>query len=428
MGWCYKIFKIVVICILLVSTGLGYLKLYQLFVDINDTLSSIGEVSSIQDLAWVPYLVLQVCTTIFIFLQIYCLIRELCANDYMYKHCFRFSFTLTILIYCISVIPKSVLTIVYYNYNVTVKEWWNKLVDVLESLFNNLGALGFQIILFMRVIKKTLRSAGVCRNRAVRPLHARNGSVTDSEIDVNNSGCCLFRKSNVSKADNNLDDGLHTAADNKLKMTNGKPVTAEKKVLGKKDRLQNNATKLHSLKTTKEKQIEALAKRKKDALVTKVKSNPGVAALNERKVRAEARVTKLKSTAKQNAEAIARKSKLSSHTGKRNPNQATDEITCDTCGWTNTLKSLKTIENMNDSKSNHKEPYEYICVKCGTALIAPKPESDENEKRNCCRKVGDIMCCLCEKRTLCFIIAMALANIHILIYVIEDLFIFCPWC
>ena len=38
MGWCFKIFKIIVICMLLVSFGLGYFKFHVLKVDIKDTL------------------------------------------------------------------------------------------------------------------------------------------------------------------------------------------------------------------------------------------------------------------------------------------------------------------------------------------------------------------------------------------------------
>ena len=81
MGWCFKIFKIVVICMLLVSFGLGYFKFYLLIVNIKDAISSIGETNSIKDLARIPFLVFQVCTTIFIVLQIYCLFKELCEDD-----------------------------------------------------------------------------------------------------------------------------------------------------------------------------------------------------------------------------------------------------------------------------------------------------------------------------------------------------------
>ena len=429
MGWCFRIFTIVIICMVLISFGFGYLKLYQLFVDITDTLSSIGQVNAFQDLAWIPFLVLQVCTTVFIILQIYCLIRELCEENYMYKYCFRCSFVLIVLIYCISVIPKSIMTIIYYNYDVAAEEWWNKVVDVLVSLFNLIGSLGFQIILFVPLLKKTLRKAGVCRKRAVHPSDARQGSQSNSdESDIVKTSCCLFSKSSKSKdafkeTDNGTD--LHKTVNKQTKFSGVKQSVND--LSERKAKVERKMNDLYALKTKRETEMKQFVEKRKDKVMSKVKNNQAISALNKKKLQAKAKVTQVKTAAKQNADSVGRKMGLPTQVDSK----PGSEIICAACGWTNKMQSHKR-KKTDQIDAKNQTPGQLSCAKCASALFDPSTEhgdNDDNTKQGgCCRKFEEKMCCLCENRMACFFITFVLANVHLVIYVIELLFIFCPWC
>ena len=439
MAWCFKIFKIVVICMLLVSFGLGYVKVYQHFVDIKDTLSSVGDVKSIKDLAWIPFLIMQVSATIFMFLQIYCLIRELCEDNYMYKHCFRCAFVLTVLIYSISVFPKSILTIIYHNYDISIEEWWTKVVDVLESLFNNLGALGFQIILYMRIFKRAFRSAGVCRKNIVVPLYSRNKHRNiDSDDDVDKTGCCMFGKSNKVKDDAKTGD-TDTELDavgNKRQVVHGiGNAAAVRRVTEKKRKLENNVTKVSAWKETKEKEARDLANRKKAAVVTKVKTNAGVKYISDKKVKAESKIENAKAAAKEKVESGQKKANPSIYLAKNkklNSKEGIGDIYCSNCGLYSSSQTDIVMKNNNNIIAHTKNFPESICQECGKTLSLQDSDNGSGENTSkvtrCCRKLGAKLCCICENRPLCFIITMTLANLHMLVYVIEIFFIFCPWC
>ena len=420
MGRCFKIFKIVVICMLLVSFGLGYLKLYQLIVDIKDTLASIGQTDSIKDLAWIPFLVLQVCTTIFIILQIYCLIRELCENDYMYKHCFRLAFVLTVLIYCISIVPKSVLSILYHNFNVTIEQWWNKVVDVLESLFSNLGTLGFQIILYMRIIKRAFRSAGVCKKNIVFPLKSKKQNI-DSDDDVNETGCCMFGKKK-SKEHGNDSVSLSERNNAGSRHNNAMRIAKQKKRI-----LVNNVAKVSTWRDNKERELKDIARKRKDAFITKVKTNTRTKAFMEKKEKAVTKMRQAKTAAKQS---VFQKNK---NPGGVSNNKHMADIYCKECGLYYSNKAIVTVESEYRNKTKYAKDQEESsnrkCLECGKVLDSPVSDDKSPSKANlCCKTVGDKLCCLCENRPLCFIITLALANFHIFIYVAELFFIFCPWC
>ena len=429
MGWCFRIFTIVIICMVLISFGLGYLKLYQLFVDIKDTLSSIGQVHTFQDLAWIPFLVLQVCTTIFIILQIYCLIRELCEENYMYKYCFRCSFVLIVLIYCVSVIPKSIMTIIYYNYDVAAEKWWNKVVDVLVSLFNLIGSLGFQIILFVPLLKKTLRKAGVCRKRAVHPSDVRQGCQSNSgESDIVKTSCCLFSKSSKSKDDLNAADNdtdLHKTGNKQTKFSGVEQSVND--LSERKAKVERKMNDLYALKTKRETEMKQFVDKRKDIVISKVKNNQTISALNKKKLQAKAKVTQVKTAAKQNADSVGRRLGLPTHVYSK----PGSEIICAACGWTNKIQSYKR-KKTDQIDAKNQASGQLTCAKCASALFDPSTEHgeyDDNTKQGrCCRKFEEKMCCLCENRMACFIITFVLANVHLVIYVIELLFIFCPWC
>ena len=429
MGWCFRIFTIVIICMVLISFGLGYLKLYQLFVDIKDTLSSIGQVHAFQDLAWIPFLVLQVCTSIFIILQIYCLIRELCEENYMYKYCFRCSFVLIVLIYCISVIPKSIMTIIYYNYDVAAEEWWNKAVDVLVSLFNLIGSLGFQIILFVPLLKKILRKAGVCRKRAVHPSDVRRGSQSNSdESDIVKTSCCLFTKSSKSKDDfkeTDNDTDLHKTVNKHTNISGVKQTVND--LSERKAKVERKMNDLYALKTKREDEMKQFVGKRKDRVISKVKNNQTISALNKKKLQAKAKVTQVKTAAKQNADSVGRRVGLPTHADSK----PGSEIICAACGWKNKMQSHKRKKTDQIDVKNQ-APCQLTCAKCGIGLFDPSTEHGENDDNTkqggCCRTFEEKMCCLCENRMACFIITFVLANVHLVIYVIELLFIFCPWC
>ena len=399
MGWCFKIFKIVVICMLLVSFGLGYFKFYLLIVDIKDSLSSIGETNSIKDLAWIPFLVLQVCTTIFMILQIYCLIRELCEDDYMYKHCFRCAFVLTLLIYCISIIPKSVLSIIYHHFDVAIDEWWKKVVNVLESLFSNLGTLGFQIILYMRIFKRTFRSAGACKKNVVSPSKREH---SDSDDDVNKAGCCVFAKTNAETADEivSVSETNHIG-----RLRNNKVMrTANQKKRG----IENKVAKVSAWRENKERELKDIASRKKAAIITKAKTNARTQAFMDKKEKAMAHVKQAKTSAKRK---VFRKNKTSD-------SEASDKyianIHCSECGLSYSKNAISS---------------EQKCLECGKVLDSTvSADKSPTESKSCCQKIGGKLCCLCENRPLCLIITLSLANFHIFVYVAELFFIFCPWC
>ena len=402
MGWCFKIFKIVVICMLLVSFGLGYFKFYVLIVDIRDTLVSIGDTTSIKDLAWVPFLVLQVCTTVFMILQIYCLIREICEDDYMYKHCFRLAFVLTLLIYCISIIPKSVLSIIYHNFDVTIEEWWNKVVNVLESLFSNLGTLGFQIILYLRIFKRAFRSAGVCKKNVVVPLGSKRGETVD-DGDVDKTGCCLcVKKTKMVSAEEtgSVPERKHTdrLRNNKVMRT----ANQKKKVFEKR------VAKVSTWKNNKETELKDIASRKKAAIIANVKNNVRTKALMEKKEKAVTELKQAKASAKRK---VIGKNKTSDPEAS---SKYMADIYCSECGLS--------YSNSNTSSDRN-------CLECGTVLDSEKPaDKHSKEEKGCCHKIGGKLCCLCKNRPLCLIITLSLANFHIFVYIVELFFIFCSWC
>ena len=106
------------------------------------------------------------------------------------------------------------------------------------------------------------------------------------------------------------------------------------------------------------------------------------------------------------------------------------EIICAACGWANKLQSHKRKKTDQIDANNHTSGQQ-ACAKCGIALFDLRTEHGENdntEQGRFCRKFEEKMCCLCENRMACFIITFVLANLHLVIYVIELLFIFCPWC
>ena len=402
MGWCFKIFKIVVICMLLVSFGLGYFKFYVLIVDIRDTLVSIGDTTSIKDLAWVPFLVLQVCTTVFMILQIYCLIREICEDDYMYKHCFRLAFVLTLLIYCISIIPKSVLSIIYHNFDVTIEEWWNKVVNVLESLFSNVGTLGFQIILYLRIFKRAFRSAGVCKKNVVVPLGSKRGQ-TDEDDDVDKTGCCLCVKK--TKMVSTEETGSVPERKQTDRLRNNKVMRTANQ---KKKVFEKRVAKVSTWKDNKERELKDIANRKKAAIIANVKNNARTKALMEKKEKAVTELKQAKTSAKR---------KVLVKNKKSDPEASSKymaDIYCSECGLS--------YSNSNTSSDRN-------CLECGTVLGSEVPaDKHATEEKGCCQKMGGKLCCLCKNRPLCLIITLSLANFHIFVYIVELFFIFCPWC
>ena len=412
MGWCFKIFKIIVICMQLVSFGLGYFKFYLLIVGIKDTLASIGDTNSINDLAWIPFLVLQVCTTVFMILQIYCLIRELCEDDYMYKHCFGLAFVLTLLMYSISIIPKSVLSIIYHNFDVTIEEWWNKVVNVLESLFSSLGTLGFQIILYIRIFKRAFRSAGACKKNVVTPLDSDKGKTgegekgeTSKDDDVNETGCCLFvkkTKMETTEETGSVDERNQTGCwrSNKVMRTANRM----------KNVIETRVAKVSEWKNNKEKEIKDIRSKMKAAIITNVKTNAVTKAIIDKKEKAVTELEQAKDSAKR---------KIMIEKNKDSEPEAGSkymaEIYCSECGVSYSGSDVSSEKN---------------CTECGKVIDSEMPADKHSTTttKSRCQNIKGKLCCICENRPLCLIITLSLANLHMFVYIIELFFIVCPWC
>lgn len=355
MGCLYQTFKIVIIILILVNIGTGYTKFYQLLVDIVDKVGELKNIRSAKDLIWILFLVVQVSSTTFQFIQLYCLFRELCENNFMYKHCFKCCFILTLLIYLISVIPKSIITIIYYNYSSSISNWWKSVTDFFDGLLSGVTSLGFQIILFMPVILRTCRSAGMCR-RKISPINTKSDDVDhDLEAEKEDSKCC-FPACCVSKRKN---ENSVDAVTEKTKSN-----SRTERVKGKAKHTVNKGIKMKSKVENKKKQMEA-------------------------------KVTHIKEK--------------------------------------HTEKFEKKVE---DGKKRIKSKVVKPPKKTGRDLYDKFDDDEEQSgKKN---KGGVMICltsckskaclCLANRTTRCFIISMALANFHLLVYVVEVVFVLCFVC
>lgn len=364
MGCAYQLFKICVIVVTLVNVGTGYMKFYQLFADIADTVSNAGSTQTLSDLIWIPYLIVQVCTTIFQVLQLYCLIRELCEDNYMDHHFFKCCFILVVLIYTISVLPKSILTIVYYNYDSDSDvNWWKFVTDFFDSTFSGLAAFGFQVILFMPVIRRTLRSAGVCRMQISPMGTGETKDALDEDTDIDNgtisndkSGCCILFCCKTNEIKISV-DSVEKGNEYIHETINVKPDPTIKTITRNVAFVADKGVKLKSSIDNKNAKLELKARNINDKQVKKLEQK-----IEDRKLQLNSKLRKQNDQADYNA------------------------------------------GSMDGSE---------------TRL------SIDREQSNCCFA----KCCHClENRTLCFIITMAMANFHYIIYMIEIVFMFCFGC
>ena len=59
------------------------------------------------------------------------------------------------------------------------------------------------------------------------------------------------------------------------------------------------------------------------------------------------------------------------------------------------------------------------CLKCGNVLgSTTRADKTKTESKSCCQNTGGKLCCLCENRPLCLIIALSLANFHIYMFIL----------
>lgn len=369
MGCAYQLFKIAVTVLILVNIGTGYMKFYQLFADIADTVKDAGNTQTLADLLWIPYLVVQVCTTIFQVLQLYCLIRELCEDNYMDRHFFKCCFCLTVMIYTLSVLPKSILTIVYYNYDSdSGVNWWKLVADFIDSTFSGLVAIGFQIILFMPVIRRTLRSAGMCRRQTSPMETGGTENALDKESNIENGSisndkkrCCILFccKSNGNKV---TDESVEKVNEGIHKTVKVKPDSTIKTMRRNAAFVTDKGAKLKSSIENKNAELELKAKNINDKQVQKLEQK-----IEDRKLQLNSKIRKGKDQA-----------------------------------------------DYNDGSMDGSE----------TRLSINR----ELQSKCCFAACKGAVCPCLENRTLCFIITMTMAHFHFIVYLIEIVFMFCFWC
>ena len=307
---------------------------------------------------------------------------------------------LILLIYCISIIPKSVLSIIYHHFDVAIDEWWNKVVNVLESLFSNLGTPGCLVILYMRIFKRAFRSAGACKKNVVSPSKREHSDLDD---DVNKAGCCVFaKKTNAENADeiNSVSETNHNC-----RLRNNKVMrTANQKKRG----IENKVAKVSAWRDNKERELKDIASRKKAAIITEAKTNARTQAFMDKKEKVMTQLTQAKTSAKRK---FFRKNKTSDSEAS---NKYMTDLYCSEC-------------ELSDSNNAISSSQKYL--KCGNVLgSTTRADKTKTESKSCCQNTGGKLCCLCENRPLCLIIALSLANFHIYVYIVELFFIFCPWC
>lgn len=135
-----------------------------------------GSVESFTDQAWIPFLVVRLTVTLYQFVQLHCLFRELCEDNFMYKYCFKCCFILVLLIYCLSVL---LLTIIYYKYSSSSEKWWKVVASFFDSFLSGVTALGFQIFLFIPVIRRILRSDFLAKiwRTGTKPIRLRTKQI-----------------------------------------------------------------------------------------------------------------------------------------------------------------------------------------------------------------------------------------------------------
>ena len=305
-----------------------------------------------------------------------------------------------IYMYCSSIIPKSVLSIIYHHFEVVINEWWNKVVNVFESLFSNIGTLGFQIILYMRIFKRAFRSDGACKKNVVSPSKREHSDLDD---DVNKAGCCVFAKKTNAE---NADEIVSVSETNHIgRLRNNKVMrTANQKKRG----IENKVAKVSAWRDKKERELKDIASRKKAAIITKAKTNARTQAVMDKKEKVMTQLTQAKTSAKRK---VFRKNKTSDSEAS---NKYMTDLYCSE--WELSYSS-------NAISSGQK------CLKCGNVLDGTaRADKTKTESKSCCQNTGAKLCCLCENRPLCLFITLSLANFHIFVYIVEHFFIFCPWC
>jgi hypothetical protein len=265
------------------------------------------------------------------------------------------------------VFPKSILTIIYYNYSSSVTKWWKSVADFFDSLLSGVTALGFQIILFMPVILRTCRSAGMCK-RKIQPIQNKF-DIIDNDLDIekenaDKSSCCLVACCKSTKKDPKENDNSEATVKEKN--------TSHSRVRNMKSKVKqtvNKGIKMKSTMENKKKQLEAKVMHIKVKQMEKIEQK-----VDSGKRRIKSKIVKQPNTLEEDVN---------------------DDVVCD-------KDRAKRLEE-NDER------------KIGAVMICLS---------SCKSKV-----CLClENRTRCFIISMALANFHLLVYVVEVVFILCFIC
>ena len=468
MGLCYRVFKVVVIILTLIQFGLGYTKVYQLFADIGSSLSDGGSVNSFSDLAWLPYLFIQIFTTVFIILQVYFLSRELCYEDFMYIHCFRCCFVLTALNFLLVIFPKTIINIVYHNTDITVQEWWTQIVDTLDSFVASLANLGFQIILYMRLIRSFCRFLKCCKQK-VAPIMVRAADKTKSigakgidespkavdgtkdvitqenledDCDVQDEttgrGCCLFVPMATSKVSENSSFDQNT--EHNPKRVHFKVREATATVFAKKNELQG---KLNSAVTGQVDKATAKVKdstgKMKSVIREKTKTATGMVTKNLNIANKKENIcvcenpvveapNPIVTTTRTTTAVLSVTDELNKTDGDKPAEEATvseepydDQHKEKQEGQVEDVEQLSTAEQNTNEQDKPKH-----CATCGKMIREFKASPNRISKiynskgMMKCRT----LCGLLENRPFCMKLTLAMSCFHFLMYIVELVFIF----
>ncbi|XP_052785153.1 uncharacterized protein LOC128220695 [Mya arenaria] len=212
MGFVGKIIlKIVTIVLIILDIAVGWFKFYQTFYEIT-TKDVFCERS---DLYWQLFAVFEGSGTILAVAEIYYIVREIKKDRCCHDECFGRTFILIVLIYLLSVIPGSILEIIFRELCVcsgsfSVEGWRRNTRDVAKGFLSGISVILMQVILHLtEIYYRGRRLWTLCTTMAMccRFAPKDNDGEGGKNTNVKNASECSCDDSTSADDDDDDDDG-----------------------------------------------------------------------------------------------------------------------------------------------------------------------------------------------------------------------------
>ena len=161
---CKTFFKVLTIILALMDIAVGWYKFYELYRDTVKLDNEFDQASAgLQadcgnpQLYWKVYVPFEVLGTIFTFMEIYYIIREIKEDKCLFNQCFSRTFYLIVAIYIFSIFPATILDIIFmdkcvchegFSLNVVTQE----LRDFFKGFLSGASVVLFQVLVHMTEI------------------------------------------------------------------------------------------------------------------------------------------------------------------------------------------------------------------------------------------------------------------------------------